>query len=58
MIAAAAERFVEQGYAATSISEIARTAGVSPETVYAAFGSKRDLLRATMDVGGERHDRR
>jgi AcrR family transcriptional regulator len=48
VIDAAGTRFVEQGYAATSIAEIARTAGVSPETVYATFGSKRELLRAVV----------
>jgi AcrR family transcriptional regulator len=48
VIEAAETRFVEQGYAATSIAEIARVAGVSPETVYATFGSKRELLRAAV----------
>jgi len=48
VIDAAQERFVEQGYAATSIAEIARAAGVSAETVYTTFGSKRELLRAVV----------
>ena len=46
VIEAAADRFVDQGYAATSIAEIARAAGVSPETVYGTFGTKREVLRA------------
>ena len=50
VIDAARDPFVEQGYAATSIAEIARTAGVSPETVYATFGTKRELLRAVVDA--------
>lgn len=37
--------FVEQGYAATSIATIAAGAGVSVQTVYDLFGSKRELLR-------------
>ena len=48
VIDAATERFVEHGYAATSIAAVARTAGVSPETVYTTFGSKRELLRAAV----------
>ena len=48
VIDAAGTRFAEQGYAATSIAEVARTAGVSPETVYGTFGSKRELLRAVV----------
>jgi len=50
MVDAAWDLFVEQGYAATSITEIARTAGVSPETVYAAFGTKREVLRAVVET--------
>jgi AcrR family transcriptional regulator len=44
-----------RGYAATSVSAIARAAGVSPETVYATFGSKRgivDGLLAQVDAEG------
>jgi AcrR family transcriptional regulator len=44
-ILAAAERlFRARGIAATPIVEIARAAGVSAETIYLAFGSKRELL--------------
>jgi AcrR family transcriptional regulator len=40
-----AERlFKERGYAGTSIAAVAVEAGVSPETVYGHFGSKRVLL--------------
>jgi len=50
VVEAASARFVAQGYAATSIAEIARAAGVSPETVYANFGNKREILRAAVET--------
>ncbi|HKY15814.1 MAG TPA: helix-turn-helix domain-containing protein [Microthrixaceae bacterium] len=42
---AATELFVERGYAATQITAVAEAAGVSAQTVYDNFGTKRDLLR-------------
>src|SRR5689334_25057001 len=50
IVDAAWELFLEQGYATTSITEIASTAGVSPETVYAVFGTKREVLRVVVDT--------
>jgi AcrR family transcriptional regulator len=47
--AAARQLFVERGYAATSVREIAREAGVAEPTVYATFGNKRNLLVALHD---------
>lgn len=47
---AARELFVAYGYVATTITAIADTAGVSPETVYATFGTKRSLLSSVIDV--------
>jgi AcrR family transcriptional regulator len=47
---AAFARFLRDGYVATSVTTIAEAAGVSPETVYASFGSKRDLLFECLDV--------
>jgi AcrR family transcriptional regulator len=44
--AAAQLLFVERGYDATSITAVARVAGVSAQTVYDAFGTKLELLRA------------
>ncbi|MFL5716499.1 MAG: TetR/AcrR family transcriptional regulator [Chloroflexota bacterium] len=41
---AALALFSAQGYAATSIASVAREAGVVPETIYAAFGSKRGIV--------------
>jgi len=42
---AARELFVSKGYGRTTIAEIASTAGVAVETVYAAFRNKPTLLR-------------
>lgn len=50
VLRAAAELFVDPGYAATSVSGVARRAGVSAQTVYNAFGTKRALLKAAYDV--------
>ena len=47
---AAKQLFLDQGYAATTITEIARVAGVAPQTVYFAFGSKAAVLSAVMDA--------
>ena len=49
-MAAAEALFVDNGYAATSITVVAHHAGVSAESVYVIFGSKRDLLRAVMEA--------
>ena len=47
--------FAERGYAASTIEAIAAGAGVAVDTVYAAFGSKRGVLRALLNVrvGGD-----
>lgn len=45
IIRAAHELFVSNGYGRTTIAEIASTAGVAVETVYAAFRNKPTLLR-------------
>lgn len=50
ILAAATDLFVTQGYAGTSVAEIAQRAGVSAQTVYNAVGTKRELLRAAYDV--------
>ena len=41
---------MSRGYGAGTIDAIAAAAPVSPETVYAAFGSKRSLLAELVDV--------
>lgn len=50
ILAAAVDLFVTQGYAATTIAQVAAQAGVTAQTVYNAFGSKRDLFKAGYDV--------
>ena len=47
---AATRLFGELGWADTNMRDVAKASGVSTETVYAAFGSKGDLLAAVMDV--------
>ncbi|GAA2870985.1 TetR family transcriptional regulator [Streptosporangium fragile] len=49
IVAAAADLFVERGYAATSLTDIATAADVARPTVFAAFGSKPALLREVLD---------
>lgn len=47
---AAGELFVERGYVATPMREIARRAGVGERTLYDAFPSKLALFRHALDV--------
>lgn len=52
---AARELFFERGYAGTSIEGIAEKAGVAPETIYAIFKNKRNVLSFLFDIsiGGD-----
>jgi AcrR family transcriptional regulator len=50
VLEAARSRFFAQGYAATTVGQVAGDAGVSVETVYKAFGNKAGLLKAVFDV--------
>lgn len=50
IIDAALTRFVDEGYAATTLESIASDAGVSVQTVYFHFGSKRNVLKEGVDV--------
>jgi AcrR family transcriptional regulator len=50
VIAAAGRLFAEQGYAATSIDDIAAAAGVSRATVFTSVGGKPKLLKTALDV--------
>jgi AcrR family transcriptional regulator len=50
ILAAAGELFVEQGYGATSLQEVADRAGVAVQTIYFVFGNKRALLKELFDL--------
>src|SRR3954454_3324445 len=50
IVAAAGELFLDQGYPRTTVKQIAERAGVAPDTVYAAFGSKIRVLTALIDA--------
>ncbi len=50
VLGGARDLFIERGYAATTIDQIAARAEVSPETVYAAFKNKRSILSGLIDV--------
>ena len=47
---AAHRLFLDQGYAATTVPQVAAEADVSVETVYKAFGNKPGLVKAVFDV--------
>jgi AcrR family transcriptional regulator len=47
---AAGELFLEQGYAATSLADIARRAGVARATLFGYVGAKSDLLWLELDA--------
>jgi len=49
IVEAAGGLFVSQGYARTTIRQIAEEANVSPDTVYAVFGAKARVLTALID---------
>jgi AcrR family transcriptional regulator len=51
LVTAAGELFAERGYTGATVSAIADRAGVSLQTLYLAWGSKRQLLRAFMEQG-------
>jgi AcrR family transcriptional regulator len=52
---AAQKLFAERGYATSTVEAMAADAGVAVDTVYAAFGSKRGVLQALLNVrvGGD-----
>jgi AcrR family transcriptional regulator len=50
IVEAATTLFVEHGFAGTSIDQIAAAADVSPQTVYATYGSKAMVLSRAIDV--------
>ncbi|MFI7121464.1 TetR/AcrR family transcriptional regulator [Amycolatopsis sp. NPDC049868] len=50
ILTAARGLFAERGYARTPIRVIAQEAGVSPQTIYAHFGSKAGVLGGLVDL--------
>lgn len=49
LLEAASAEFAASGYAATTVARLATAAGVSVQTLYLAWGSKRELLRGYME---------
>ncbi len=49
IVETASRLFLEKGYNATSITRIAREAGVAVQTIYNSVGAKRDLLSRVLD---------
>lgn len=55
---AAMRLFWEQGYDATGVAELTRAMGITPPSLYAAFGGKQELFRRAVDryvAGPARH---
>ncbi|MGW5646610.1 TetR/AcrR family transcriptional regulator [Saccharopolyspora sp. NPDC003752] len=50
MLQAAGELFVERGYGATPLQDIADRAGVAVQTIYFTFRNKRNLLKEVVDT--------
>jgi AcrR family transcriptional regulator len=50
IVAAAHELFVANGYAGTTLTDVADAAGVAHRTVYVRFGTKAALLKRVVDV--------
>ena len=58
IVDAAIQRFVRDGYVATSVDAIAASAGVARATVFATFGGKPALLKAAYDAAFGEGDER
>jgi AcrR family transcriptional regulator len=58
VLEAARALFVERGYPATTVAQVAASAGVAADTVLHIFGGKKGLLAAVLDVtiGGDEAD--
>jgi AcrR family transcriptional regulator len=51
ILRAATELFGQSGYGLVTVADIAAAAGVSPKTVFASVGSKREILDRIIDAG-------
>jgi AcrR family transcriptional regulator len=47
---AAHDLFIERGYGATTLQDVADRAGVAVQTIYFVFGNKRSLLKEVVDT--------
>ena len=54
--AAARTRFLDKGWAGTSVRSVAAAAGVSEATVYSVYGSKAGLATSLVDAAEQRAD--
>lgn len=50
VVEAARRLFAERGFAAATIADVAREAGVSQQTIYGSFGGKQGLVLALVDL--------
>jgi AcrR family transcriptional regulator len=50
IVASARDLFIEQGYGATSLAQVAERAEVAVQTIYFVFGNKRTLLKELVDT--------
>ncbi|MBK3574959.1 TetR/AcrR family transcriptional regulator [Streptomyces sp. MBT65] len=50
ILRAATELFGQRGYALVTVADIAAAAGVSPKTVFASVGSKREIMDRIIDA--------
>jgi AcrR family transcriptional regulator len=58
LLSSAADAFYEDGINATGVDAVVERSGVSKPTLYAHFGSKRDLLAAVLQRGHEQRRER
>lgn len=58
IVETARDLFLQEGFVRTTVADVAAAAGVSVETIYAAFGNKATLLHKAWDitVGGDAQD--
>ncbi|WP_183710423.1 MULTISPECIES: TetR/AcrR family transcriptional regulator [unclassified Rhizobium] len=49
ILAAARDTFWQHGYDGSSIADLTAAMGITPQSLYAAFGSKAELYRETLD---------
>jgi AcrR family transcriptional regulator len=50
ILEAARRQFLAHGYHGTSVADLARAAGVSPQTIYNSLGAKAQVLKAVYDM--------